>query len=391
MRRIEFFGFLFLFGFNILVLSLNFSIAQETKKIGGFTFTTIKELKATPIKNQNNSGTCWDFSGTSFVESELIRMGKGEYDLSEMFNVRNAYVDKAEQYVRWHGSTSFSAGGEFHDVMNVIRDKGLVPKEVYPGLLEGDKLPFHYEMDGVLKAILDELIKNPNGKLSPVWHKVIEDVLDDYLGKYPEKFTYQGKSYTPKSFAKELGFNPDDYIEITSFTHHPFYEQFILEVPDNWALAKEYNVPLNDFARIIDYSIMNGYTVLWGSDVSDEGYSFKNGVAIVPVKEWSDIDKKEKDTIFNHPVPQRIITQEMRQKAFDNYSTTDDHGMHILGIVKDQTDQKYYKVKNSWGVKKSDYEGYLYASESFILLESTSIMVNKNAIPKDIAKKMGIN
>ena len=364
--------------------------AQEPKKVGGYTFTVVKDLGTTSVKNQYKSGTCWDFSGSSFVESELIRMGKGEYDLSEMFTVRNAYSEKAENYVRWHGSTSFGGGGEFHDVMHIIKTKGMMPKEAYPGLLEGDKNPVHNEMDGVLKAIVDELVKNPNGKLSPVWTKVINDVLDDYLGKIPEKFTYKGKEYTPMTFAKELAINPDDYVEITSYTHHPFYQQCILELPDNWALDKSYNVPIADFAKIIDNAIMSGYTVAWGSDVSDEGFSFKNGVAIVPDKEWIDMEKKEKDSIFKHPVQQKNITQEIRQKAFDNYQTTDDHGMHIVGIYKDQLGQKFYKVKNSWGLKNNDYEGYFYASEAFILLGTTDIMVNKNSIPKDIAKRMGI-
>ena len=364
--------------------------AQETKKVGGFTFTAVKDLGTTSVKNQFKSGTCWDFSGSSFIESELMRMGKGEYDFSEMFVVRNAYAEKAEQYVRWHGTMSFGEGGEFHDVMNIIKTKGLVPKEVYPGMLEGDKKPVHNEMDGVLKAIVDQIIKNPNGKLSPVWPKVINDVLDDYLGKYPEKFTYNGKEYTPMSFAKETGINTDDYVEITSYTHHPFYDQFVLEVPDNWARSKVYNVPIDELAKIIDNSIINGYTVAWGSDVSDEGFSFKKGVAIVPEKDWADMEKKEKDSIFNHPVVQKKITQEIRQKAFDNYMTTDDHGMHIVGEYKDQLGEKYYKVKNSWGLKNSDFEGYFYASESFVLLGTTDIMVNKNAIPKEIAKKMGI-
>ncbi len=380
---------------RIILLSISVLLfigiqAQETKKIGGFTFTTVKDLKATPVKNQNKSGTCWSFSGISYFESELLRMGKGEFDLSEMFVVRNAYAEKADKYVRWHGAINFAGGGELHDVMNVIRKNGIVPNEAYPGLLEGDKYPVHGELDGMLKAIVDQIIKNPNGKLSPVWPRIINDVLDEYLGKYPEKFTYKGKEYTPQSFTKELGINPDDYVEITSYTHHPFYEQFVIELPDNWSGSSVYNVPINELTSIIDNSLMNGYTVAWASDVSDEGFSFKKGVAIVPEQEWSDMEKKEKDSIFNHPVKQKVITQEARQKAFDNYMTTDDHGMHIVGIAKDQTGQKYYKVKNSWGFKNSDYEGYFYASEAFVLLGTTNIMVNKNAIPRDIAKKLNL-
>lgn len=390
MRSIKFFLLISFFSFNFLVFTFNLAFAQEIKKIPGFNFTPVKDLKATSVKNQYHSGTCWDYSSSSFVESEIMRMGKGEYDLSEMFTVRNAYYDKALQYVRWHGSVEFGAGGEFHDLMNIIKTKGMVPKEVYPGMLEGDKNPVHGELDAVMKAIVDVIIRNPNGKLSNVWEKVISDVLDDYLGKYPEKFTYQGKEYTPMSFAKELGINPDDYIELSSYTHHPYYDQFVIEVPDNWIRAKAYNVPIDELARIIDNSIMNGYTVAWGADVSDEGFAFKKGLAIVPAKEWADMEKKEKDSIFNHPVQQKVITQEIRQKAFDNYMTTDDHGMHIVGIVKDQLGQKYYKVKNSWGTKNNDYDGYFYASEPYVLLSTTDIMINKNSLPKDIAKKLNI-
>lgn len=365
-------------------------IAQDAKKVGGFMFTPVKDIQCTSVKDQYRSGTCWCFSGSSFIESEIMRMGKGEYDISEMFTIRNAYKEKAEQYVRWHGLKNFGGGGEFHDVMNMIKKYGMVPQEVYPGFLPGDKKPVHNEMDGVLKAIVDQIVKNPNGKLSPVWPRLVDDVLDEYLGKYPTTFTYKSKTFTPQSFAKETGLNPDDYVEITSYTHHPFYQKFIMEVQDNWADELINNVPIDEFGKIIENAIMNGYTIGWGSDVSDEGFSFKKGVAIVPEKEWTDMEKKEKDSIFNKPIQQRKITQEMRQTAFDNYMTSDDHGMHIVGLYKDQLGQKYYKVKNSWGVKGSDYEGYFYASEAFILLETTTMMVHKDAIPKDIAKKLGI-
>jgi bleomycin hydrolase len=364
--------------------------AQEKKKIGGYEFTAVKDLKATPVKDQYRSGTCWSFSGISFMESELIRKGKGEFDLSEMFIVRNAYEKKAEQYIRWSGKKNFGAGGAFHDMLNVLKNNGIVPQEAYPGLLAGDSKVIHSEMDGVLKAIVDELIRIPNGKLSPVWQKVISDVLSNYLGAYPSAFTYNGRQYTPQSFSRELGINPDDYVEITSFTHHPFYTKFVLEIPDNWAMESIYNVPINEFAEIIESSIMNGYTVAWGADVSDDGFSFKKGVAMVPEKDWIDIEKKEKDSIFNKPLLQKKITQEERQLAFDNHRTTDDHGMHITGISTDQLGQRYYRVKNSWGTRGSDYEGYFYASEAYVLLSTTSIMVNKNAIPADIAKKLNV-
>ncbi|MBP7497837.1 MAG: aminopeptidase [Bacteroidales bacterium] len=379
--------------FLILLIQLSCVIyikAQEVKKVGGYNFTTIKEIKHTPVKNQASSGTCWSFSGISFIESELMRMGKGEFELSEMFVVRMAYKDKAAEYVRWQGAKNFGGGGAFHDVTNVIKKYGILPDEAYTGLVIGEKKHNHNEMDAVLKAVVSQLIRNLNRKLSPVWPQAIDGILDAYLGKIPENFIYKGKNYTPRSFTNELGINPDDYVEITSYTHHPFYSKFIIEVPDNWSGDEVYNVPLAEFKEILDYAIMNGYGIGWGSDVSDEGFSFKNGVAIVPEKNWEDIEKAEKDTIFKHPVKQKEITQEFRQKGYDNYTLSDDHGMHIVGIAKDQLGQKYYKVKNSWDTKSNDFGGYFYASEAFVLGLTMDIMIHKDALPKNIAKKLGI-
>jgi bleomycin hydrolase len=264
--------------------------------------------------------------------------------------------------------------------------------------------PVHGEVDGVLSAYVDAVLKNPNRKLTPVWHQGFDGILDAYLGKVPEKFTYKGKEYSPKSFAGSLGLNMDDYVEISSFTHHPFYSKFIIEIPDNWALGEVYNVPMDEMIKIIDNSLENGYSVAWGSDVSEKGFSWKNGVAVVPDKnapemagleraKWekmSDADKEKLLFKFDKPMPEKTITQEMRQEEFDNYQTTDDHGMHITGMAKDQNGTKYYYVKNSWGLDGSPYKGYFYASEAFIKLKTTDIMVNKNAIPKDLRKKLGL-
>lgn len=377
---------------------------QESKKSdSGFIFTKVKEVPATPVKNQYRSGTCWSFSGIAFLESELLRMGKDTFDLSEMYCVRNAYSDKAVMYIRFNGKHNFAGGGAFGDVTEVIRKYGMVPEEVYSGKVIGEENHVHGEMDEVLKADVDAVLKNSNRKLTPVWHQGFEGLLDAYLGKVPEKFTYKGKEYTPQSFASSLGLNMDDYVDFTSFTHHPFHTKFVIEIPDNWAMHEVYNLPLDEMMQVIDNAIMNGYSVAWGSDVSEKGFSWKNGVAVVPDKnapelaglereKWekmSAADKEKELYKFEHPVPEKAITQEMRQLEFDNYSTTDDHGMQITGIYKDQNGNKYYKIKNSWGIDGSPYKGYFYASEAFVKLKTTDLMVHKDAFPKEIRKKLG--
>lgn len=386
--------------FNLQLLTFN-SFAQDTlrnKKDGGYIFTVVKDLEATEVQNQNRTGTCWSFSALSFFESELIRMGKGKVNLSEMFIVRNAYSDKVDKYVRMHGNINLSAGGAFHDIPYVIKKYGIVPEEVYKGLNYGAEEHNHDEMDDLVKAMANQLIKKD--KLTTAWKPSIESTLDAYLGSVPKEFEIKGKKYTPQSYAKSLGLNMDDYVAISSFTHHPFYEKFILEVPDNWIWGSMYNVKLDEMMNTIDNAIMNGYTVAWASDVSEKGFSFKNGLAIVPEdpdkivktgednKNFSDAGAEKKGSVFDTPGQEKVITQEMRQEAFDNFETTDDHGMHITGIVKDQEGNKYYIVKNSWGTKHNDCDGYFYASEAFVRYKTMNILVHKNAVPNDLAKKL---
>jgi bleomycin hydrolase len=395
-----------LLSFFLFVIVVSQLPAQEVQKDEeGFTFTDQIVLPATPVKNQNRTGTCWSFSGLSFLESEMLRLKKPETDLSEMFVVSEVYLEKAVKYVRMHGNTNFGGGGAFHDVTHVIKNYGIVPEEVYKGLNYGEDKHVHGEMDELLKEEVDAVVKNSNRKLSPVWNETIVSTLNSYLGEIPEKFDYQGKNYSPQSFARDyVGLDMDDYIEITSFTHHPFYSRFILEIPDNWSWDEIYNVPLDELVEIVDYSLQKGYTVAWASDVSEKGFlSGNKGVAMVPVKKIEDMTdnerlrweklsdrEKEEETYRINPSTQEMeITQELRQVSFDNFQTTDDHGMHIVGTAKDQNGKEYYKVKNSWG----DYNklnGYFYASKAYLAYKTTELMVHKNAIPPHIRKKLNL-
>ncbi|MCX6234652.1 MAG: aminopeptidase [Bacteroidetes bacterium] len=393
----------FILGAGLLAPNISYAQDEAKKTDEGYQFTIIKQLPATPVENQYKSSTCWSYATISFLESELLRTGHGEYDLSEMFIVRHTYPEKAEKYVRVHGKMEFGPGGASHDVTEEIKKYGIVPEEIYSGMTIGEKNPVHNEMDAVLKAYVDAIVQNPNNKLSPVWHDGFEAVVDAYLGRLPEKFDYKGKEYTPISFAGSLGLNLDDYIELASFSHHPFYEKFVLEVPDNWMGDEIYNIPLDDLEKVIDYSLENGYTVAWGADMSEKGFSWKNGVAIVPEarpdkmtieekEKWEKMTDSEKDASlykFDKPGFEKTITQVIHQQAFDNYNMTDDHGMHITGIAKDQNGNLYYIVKNSWGTD-AKYKGYMYASKPYVLMNTLDIMVNKDGIPKEIKTKLGI-
>ena len=396
---------LILAGMLLASLTISAQEKKEEEKEVGYQFTAVKEIPCTPVKDQYRSGTCWSFSGLGFIESEMLRMGKPTVDLAEMFVVYHSYADKATKYVRLHGSLNFGAGGAFHDVTNVIRKYGIVPEEFYKGLNYGEEKHVHGELDRILLDNVKAVVDNPNKKLTTAWHDAFDSNLDSYLGKLPEKFQYQGKEYTPQSFATDyIGLNMDDYVEITSFTHHPFYSKFIIEVPDNWSWNEVYNVPLNEMDEIIDNAINSGYPVAWAADVSEKGFATsKKGIAVIPVADkanmtdaeitkWEKLSDKEKDEELyklNKPGAEKTITQEMRQIDFDDYQTTDDHGMLIIGTAKDQNGKIYYKVKNSWG-SYNDYAGFFYASKPYVEFKTTSIMVHKDAIPKNIRKKLNL-
>ncbi len=386
----------------MLLLACSFSVATAQED-SGYVFTPVKELKITPIQNQNRTGTCWCFSTLAFIESEIIRMGKGEHNLSEMFVVNHTYRDKAEKYVRLHGSLEFGEGGAFDDVIYAIKHYGLVPESVMPGLEYGEDAHVHGELESVMRGYVDAIIKNRNSKLSTAWQKGFAGVADAYLGALPSTFTYQGKEYTPMSFVKELGLNADDYISLTSYTHHPFYTTFPLEIPDNWRWSSSYNLPIDELMQVFDNAVNTGYSIAWASDVSEMGFT-RNGIGVVPdVKaiesagsdqdRWVGLSASEKNAelrkIADKPCQELAITQEMRQEAYDNYQTTDDHGMQIYGIAKDQNGKKFYMVKNSWGTN-SKYKGVWYVSEAFARYKTMDIVVHKNAIPAALRTKMGI-
>jgi len=378
-----------------LVFCTHLAGAQDLPTdLNGYKFTPLKKLSVTPVCNQNKSGTCWVYSTNSFLESELLRMGKPETDLSEMFVVRAGYLERADNYVRRQGAAAFGQGAENHDVMNIMRKYGIVPQSVYSGfpVESGYDKPVHGEMEAVLKAMLDAMIKTPDGKLSKMWKKAYTGALDGYLGTPPSAtFQLDGKSYTPQSYFQSLGINPDDYVAFTSYTHHPFYKPFTLEVSDNWSNGQFYNVPLDEFSQITENAVLKGYSVLWASDVSEKTFSAKEGLALMPEKAWADMSAGAQDSIWKVPVKEKWVTQEERQQGFDELTTTDDHGMHITGMVKDQNGTKYYTVKNSWGTTvKKEMGGYLYVSQPYFRSKTMSLMVHKDAIPTQIKQKIGM-
>ncbi len=389
----------------VLLFFCSLATQAQEKKDTSYKFTLVKELPHTGVKDQFRSGTCWSFAGTSFIESELLRMGKPEVNLSEMFLVNHCYRDKADRYVRMQGNTNFGGGGLLHDILYVMKNYGLMPESNYPGLNYGEKKHVHGEVDNLLKEMVTAIVQNKNKKITPVWSVAFQKCADTYFGEIPEEFKYEGKKYTPKTFMSDFcgGINPDDYVEITSFSHHPFYQQFILEVPDNWLWEKLYNVPLGDLKQIIDNAIDKGYTVGWAADVSEKGFATsQKGVAVVPevnkeemsdaeITKWeklSDADKDKELYKLTKPGKEKVITQELRQAAFDSQETTDDHAMHIIGLAKDQNGTPYYKIKNSWGPYNS-FDGYFYASIPYIQYKTTAIMVHKDEVPQELRKKLG--
>lgn len=397
--------------FTLVIAAISIAAFAQTdstqvKKdsVEGWQFTTVDSIAITPVKNQNRSSTCWAFSTLGFLESEVLRTKGKAVDFSEMFVVNKTMIDRATYCVRMYNEPNFAPGGSAYDVIYCMTHYGLVPQEAMPGIryawTEADTLPVHNELDHVAGGYLKGL--SGLKKLSPVWREGLQAIYDTYLGKCPEEFEYEGKHYTPKSFVESLGLKEEDYISFTSYTHHPFYESFALEVPDNWRMGQMVNVPLEDLMRIIDNALANGYTVAWAADVSEVGFTRK-GVGVVPDEDHgaditgSDMAKwvgmsndKKKEELTKKPLPEKTITQQMRQDAYDNWETTDDHGMQIFGTAKDQNGKRYYMVKNSWGTIKSDYKGIWYVSEAFVQYKTLDILVNKNAVPKDIRKKLGI-
>jgi bleomycin hydrolase len=371
-----------------LVNSLKINASEKSKE--SFKFKDIINLANTSIKNQGSSGTCWSYSTNSYLESEMVRIGKQPVELSQIFSARNVYVEKGRNYVRMHGAVALGEGGALHDVINMYKKYGTVPQEIYSGLNYGTSKNKLAEMSALTEGLLAAAVKNPNGELTPNWEKAYAAVIDSYLGEVPKNFNYKGKSYSPQTFAKEVvGINPDEYIEISSFTDVPYYTKNMMMVPDNWSFDQVYNVKINEMTDIIDHALKNGFTVAWASDVSEKSFSWKNGVAYVPTKKFEEMSAEEKENMFNGPKAELEITPELRQKAFDNYQTTDDHAMHIVGLAKDQTGKEYYVVKNSWG-ETNDYKGYLYVSKNFVKYKTTAFMVNKAGIPAEITKKLGV-
>ncbi len=365
-------------------------LAQKPVSVNNYEFRAVKDLESMDVQDQYITGTCWSFSTLSFIESEVMRIKDLDVKLSEMWIVRNAYIEKAERYVRFHGNVNFDQGGNAHDVTAMIKKYGLVPQSVYTGLNYGTEKHMHSELRNVLRAMCDEIIKNPNRKLSTAWKDAIVAVVDAYLGAPVNQFEYEGKTFSPMSFASYCGINPDDYIEITSFTHQPMYKPFIIELPDNWMHGSVYNVTLDELVETMDNSINRGYSIAWGADVSETGFSHRNGVAILPKGNFEGMEKTEIAEYLKSPHEQEVVTAQSRQLGFDNYETTDDHGMHILGIYREKNGDKYFKVKNSWGVDSNEQDGYFYASEAYIKAKTISIMIHKDALPKSLAKKLNI-
>lgn len=366
-------------------------------------FTTIKANPITSVKDQNRSGTCWDYSTLSFFEAEILKATGKTYDLCESFVANKDYMDRAVQVVRLHGDCQFAQGGSAYDVYYVLKNYGICPEDAmpFPGSLYGDSLNNFNEFFGQLEPYVAGIARSKANKISSQWKVGLQGILDAYLGKCPESFTYQGKKYTPKSFAASLGLNWDNYVSITSYSHKPYYTQYAVEVQDNWRNPLSWNLPMEDMARIIKNAIMNGYTVAWGGDVSEPGFTRKGLAYFYDTKKmeslsgsdmarWLKMSPAKRTNLVDSlgcTVPELEPTAEQRQQRFDNWELTDDHGMLIYGIAKDQNGKEYYMVKNSWG-ETGDYKGTWYMTKNFIIANTMDYMVNKNAIPKDILKKI---
>jgi len=351
-----------------------------------FQFSKVFDTEATSIKDQASSSTCWSYATLSFLESEIIRMGRPPVDLAEMFVARNQYIDKAEMYVRLHGGLSYGTGGSAHDILYVYDKYGLLPQDAYTGLNYGTDRNNLGEMENLITSMLKALTKDDSKKLTPVWKKAFSAVVDTYLGEVPKTFTYQGKQYTPRTFADQVvNLKTADYVEFSSFTTAPYWQKTLLAIPDNWTFGQVWNVPMHDLTSIIDYALSKGYSVAWSTDVSEKSFSWKNGVAYIPAKPFEMMNSEERAKMFDGPQPEADINDQLRQQEFDNYQTTDDHGMQITGLYKDQNGKEYYKVKNSWGIS-NDNEGYLYVTKKFVQMKTTSMLLHKDGVPAEIKK-----
>lgn len=383
---------------SFISLLLAMSVSAQT-----YDFTVTDSVAVTPVKNQASSGTCWCFATASFLESELLRKGKGEHDLSEMFIVRQKLINQLNDNYLRRGRGNIGQGSLSHTFLNAYNQVGIVPEEVYSGINYDSPRHNHGEMMAMLEAVAGVALKAK--KRSPQYDAMVKSVLDTYLGPLPETFTYRGKTYTPKSFAESLGINTSDYVELTSFTHHPYYESFELEVPDNWEHARQYNLPLDELMDVIDGALRSGYSVCWDGDVSERGFRFANGVAINPdvrdLSRYSAADSavfaplteaQRLDSVmtFSRPYPEIVVTPEVRQEGFESFVTTDDHLMHLTGLAKDRNGTKYYVTKNSWGTDRNGFGGYLNMSESFVRAKTMYVMLHKDALPAALRKRLGI-
>ena len=374
---------------------------EEVKK-DTVEFTVIKQNPITSVKDQHRSGTCWAYSSLGFLEAELLRMGKGEHDLCESFLVYNTYMDRADKAVRTHGDASFSQGGSFYDAIYCLKHYGIVPQNAmpFPGSLYGDSLFNFNQLDAVASAYVGAIAKGNLKKISPTWKSDLSNIYKNYFGELPKTVVAGGKTYTPQQYATDyLGLNPDDYVSLTSYTHHPFYTKFILEIQDNWRWAESYNLPLDEFMEVCDAAVRNGYTFAWGADVS-ESYFSRDGVARVPATlkdnditgsdaaRWTGSNAQNGAAIKTSN-NEKTITQELRQLGYDNWETTDDHGMVIYGLAKNKQGDEYFMVKNSWG-DYGKYHGMFYASKAYVAYKTMNILIHKSAIPAHIAKKLGL-